>query len=113
MTIIVTQEEKMKKAKSSTTSIVTIDIGKKKKFFKRNSNNFHKMKKYGKPPQHASVNILNEPKKEDFKKKYNFCHLFGYKKVDCIKFETWLDKKGMCSLLVCFESNLVDVSFDT
>ncbi|KAG6641745.1 hypothetical protein CIPAW_09G096200 [Carya illinoinensis] len=113
MTAIVTQEEEMmRKAKSHAAFMVTVDKGK-KKFFKSNSNNFYKMKKYGKPPQQAGMSIPNRPKKEVFKRKCNFCHLFGHKSIDCRRFKSWLDKKGTHSLLVCFESNLVDVHSDT
>ncbi|XP_041003987.1 uncharacterized protein LOC121249343 [Juglans microcarpa x Juglans regia] len=93
--------------------MVTVDKEKNKKFFKGNSGNSHKMKKSGRPPQQASVSVPNEPKNEGFMRRCNFYHLFGHKKVDCRKFKAWLDKKGTCSLLVCFEFNLVDVPFDT
>ncbi|KAG6642075.1 hypothetical protein CIPAW_09G118100, partial [Carya illinoinensis] len=113
MTAIITQEEEMmKKAKSHADFMITIDKGK-KKFFKSNSNNFHKMKKYGKPPQQVGMSVPNGPKKEVFKGKCNFCHLFGHRRIDCRRFKAWIDKKGTHSLLVCFESNLVDVPSDT
>ncbi|KAG6645088.1 hypothetical protein CIPAW_08G099000 [Carya illinoinensis] len=113
MTTSVTQEDEiMKKAKSHDAFMVTVDKGK-KKFFKGNSSNFCKMKKSRKPPQQASMTVPNGPKKEIFKGKCNFCHLFGHKRVDCRKFKAWLDKKGTRLLLVCFESNLVNVPSDT
>ncbi|KAG7960597.1 hypothetical protein I3843_10G132500 [Carya illinoinensis] len=113
MIAIVTQEEKMmKKAKSHAAFMVIVDKGK-KKFFKSNSSNFRKMKKYEKPPQQASMSVPSGPKKEVFRGKCNFCHLFGYRRIECRKFKSWLDKKGTRSLLVCFESNLVDVPSDT
>ncbi|KAG6706951.1 hypothetical protein I3842_06G008500 [Carya illinoinensis] len=99
-------------AKSHAAFMVIVDKGK-KKFFKSNSSNFCKVKKSGKPPQQASMSVPNGRKNEVLKGKYNFCHLFGHRRIDCRKFKAWLDKKGTHSLLVCFESNLIDVPFDT
>lgn len=59
------------------------------------------------------MSILNGPKNEDFKEKNNFCDLFGHKKVDCRKFKPQLHKKCTRSLLVYFESKLVNVPSDT
>ncbi|XP_022859062.1 uncharacterized protein LOC111379859 isoform X1 [Olea europaea var. sylvestris] len=113
MTAIVTQEEEMmKKAKSHAAFMITTNKGT-KKFFKGSSSNSSKMKKFGRPSQQAIVSVSNGPKKEGFKGKCNFRHIFGHKKVDCRKFKAWLDKKGIHSILVCFESNLVDVPSDT
>ncbi|KAG2725088.1 hypothetical protein I3760_01G050000 [Carya illinoinensis] len=112
MIAIVTQEEEMiKKVKSHAVFMVTVDKGK-KKFFKSNNSNFRKMKKSDKPPQQASMSVPNGPKKEVFKGKCNFCHLFGHRRIDCKKFMALLDKKGTCLQLVCFESNLVDAPSD-
>ncbi|KAG6706991.1 hypothetical protein I3842_06G009900 [Carya illinoinensis] len=105
-------QEMMKNAKSHAAFMVTIDKGK-KKFFKSNSSNFRKIKKPGKPPQQASMSVPNGPKNEVFKGKCNFCHLFGHRRIDCRKFKAWLDKKGTRSLLVYFESNLIDVPLNT
>jgi len=52
--------------------------------------------------------------KSKFQDKCKFCNIFGHKKADCFKFKNWLEKKrGKPLALVCFESNLVDVSSNT
>lgn len=58
--------------------MVTVD--KDKKLFKSNNSNFGKMKRFGKPPDQASVSAPNGPKKEGFKGSCNIYHLFGHKK---------------------------------
>ena len=52
------------------------------------------------------------------KKKYNndkcrFCEKLGHFQKDCLKRKTWFKKKGKPSDLVCFESNLAEVSHNT
>lgn len=69
------------------------------------------MKKFGRLPQQATVSVSDGSKKESFKGKHNFCHIFKHKKV-CRKFKACLDNKATHSLLVCFKSNLVDVPSD-
>ena len=73
----------------------------------------YKVKKFKKfSPQAGGCTSL-EPKIEGFKGKCNFCHAFGHKKANCNKFTAWLEKKGTPFMLVCFESNMVDVPFNT
>ncbi|KAL5542843.1 hypothetical protein UlMin_010553 [Ulmus minor] len=47
----------------------------------------------GKPNAHTGVQS-SSTKKDSFLGKCNFCHKFGHKKVDCMKFKAWLEKKA-------------------
>ena len=53
--------------------------------------------------------------KPKFQGKCKVCDIFGHKQAYCFKFKNWLEKKKKCNplALVCFESNLVDVPFNT
>ncbi|KAA8532494.1 hypothetical protein F0562_032527 [Nyssa sinensis] len=42
-----------------------------------------------------------------------FCKKKGHVKKDCPKFQKWLEKKGNQLSLVCYESNMVDVVYNT
>ena len=55
----------------------------------------------------------NAPKNEGFKGKCNYCHKFGHKKSNCRKLKAIQERKGNHWLNVCFESNVIDVCFDT
>ncbi|XP_017621321.1 uncharacterized protein LOC108465501 [Gossypium arboreum] len=52
---------------------------------------------------------------DDIKKesKCFFCKKKGHLKKDCIKFKSWLEKKSKPISLVCFESTMVDFSYNT
>ena len=52
-------------------------------------------------------------KDEMFKEKCNFCHKFGHKKADYRKLKSYLEKKGNCIVMVCLESNIIDVPLNT
>ncbi|GMI78222.1 hypothetical protein HRI_001491500 [Hibiscus trionum] len=51
----------------------------------------------------------------DIKKEFTcfFCKKKRHVKNDCFKNKCWLEKKGKSISLVCFESNMVDVNFNT
>ncbi|KAL4342158.1 hypothetical protein GQ457_08G026470 [Hibiscus cannabinus] len=51
----------------------------------------------------------------DIKKEFTcfFCKKKGHLKKDCVKYKGWLEKKGKSISLVCFESNMVDVNYNT
>ena len=55
----------------------------------------------------------NAPKNEGFKGKFNYCHKFGHKKTNYRKLKVVQEKKGNHWVNVYFESNVIDVSFDT
>ena len=55
----------------------------------------------------------NAPKNETFKEKCKYCHKFGHKKTNYRKLKAVQEKKGNHWVNVCFESNVIDVSFDT
>ena len=55
----------------------------------------------------------NAPKNEGFKGKCNYCHKFGHKKTNYRKLKVIQEKKGNHWVNVYFESNVIDVSFDT
>ncbi len=42
-----------------------------------------------------------------------WCNKPGHKKVDCLKRKQWFEKRGIHSVSVCFESNLIEVPFST
>ena len=42
-----------------------------------------------------------------------FCIKKRHMKKDCVKYKGWLEKKGKSISLVCFESNMVDVNYNT
>ena len=49
-------------------------------------------------------------------KKVNKCFFYkkkGHMKKDCTKFQKWLEKKGKPISFVCYESNMVDVIYNT
>nr|GLL27411.1 uncharacterized protein LOC104242829 [Ipomoea trifida] len=41
------------------------------------------------------------------------CNSSRHKKVECLKKKAWMEKKGIHSVSVCFESNLIEVSSNT
>ena len=41
------------------------------------------------------------------------CKKKGHMKKDCTKFQKWLEKKGKPISFVCYESNMVDVIYNT
>ncbi|KAK8558786.1 hypothetical protein V6N12_042082 [Hibiscus sabdariffa] len=51
----------------------------------------------------------------DIKKEFMcfFCKMKGHLKKDCVKYKGWLEKKGKSISLVWFESNMVDVNYNT
>ncbi|KAL4363863.1 hypothetical protein GQ457_04G012690 [Hibiscus cannabinus] len=51
----------------------------------------------------------------DIKKEFTcfFCKKKGHLKKDCVKYKGWLEKKGKSISLICFESNMVDVNYNT
>ena len=63
-------------------------------------------KKKGKEKMSPQGGIKKESKCYFYKKK-------GHIKKDCIKFKTWLEKKGNLLSLVCYKSNMVDVGHNT
>jgi hypothetical protein len=97
MTVIVTQEEEvMKKGKSHVVlwwqKIANIL---KENFTKgdNSGNKTYKVRKFRKFSQQTGVDIYLEPKKEEFKGKCNFCHVYGHDKENCKKYTVWLEKK--------------------
>ena len=63
-----------------------------------------------KPKGKGKIPIQGEIKKEF---KCLFCKKKGHIRRDCPKFKTWLEKKGNPISLVCYESNMVDVIYNT
>ena len=55
---------------------------------------------------------LQIPPKADIKKdeKCFFCKKKGHVKKKCMKFQKWIEKKGMLTSFVCYESNMVNVN---
>ena len=61
---------------------------------------------------------INDSSTEIHKKEHKddtcrFCGKFGHFQKDCLKRKAWFEKKGKLSALVCFESNLVEVPYNT
>lgn len=63
-----------------------------------------KWKEKGKLPSQAD--IKNESK-------CFFCKKKGHLKKDCVKYKKWLEKRGNLISYVCYESNMVDVNYNT
>ena len=66
----------------------------------------------GKGQGHARLSFTGH-KGEMFKGKCNFCHKFEHKKTDYRKLKFYLEKKGNCIVMVCLESNIIDVPSNT
>ncbi|KAA0039623.1 Retrovirus-related Pol polyprotein from transposon TNT 1-94 [Cucumis melo var. makuwa] len=52
-------------------------------------------------------------KKEQIKDKCRFCNKPGHYQKDCLKRKAWFENKGKHNALVCFESNLTEVPYNT
>ncbi|KAA0061857.1 copia-like pol polyprotein [Cucumis melo var. makuwa] len=52
-------------------------------------------------------------KKGQIKDKYRFCNKPGHYQKDCLKRKAWFENKGKHNALVCFESNLTEVPYNT
>ena len=52
-------------------------------------------------------------KKEHKGDRCHFCKKLGHYQKDCLKCKAWFEKKGKPSAFVCFESNLVEVPYNT
>ncbi|KAK2452328.1 hypothetical protein QL285_000128 [Trifolium repens] len=93
LTICVQEEERLMMEEGEKVNL-TIQ-GKKKKGFAKDKNNI--------PPQPII-------KKES---SCFFCKKKGNMKKDCLKFKSWLDKKGTPFTFVCYESNMVNINDNT
>ena len=65
--------------------------------------------KKGSTTHKASKGIFKKTSKE----RCNFCRKVGHFQKDCMKRRQWFEKKGMNSVLVCFESHFIDVPNNT
>ena len=75
-----------------------------------------KGKKHAKEKQrHHNVNESSSQvhKKEHKNDKYRFSGKSGHFQNDCLKFNTWIEKKGKPSAFTCLESNLTEVPYNT
>ncbi|KAF7823447.1 Retrovirus-related Pol polyprotein from transposon TNT 1-94 [Senna tora] len=75
------------------------------KTLKPKANKFKK----GKTP----VNAPNVERKDQKASKCHFCGKDGYFQKDCLKRKAWFEKKDKSSALVCYESNLAKVPYNT
>ena len=119
MTAILTKEEDdIKVRRKHSISKVTTKDGtnqKKKNFFEKGNRNlqFKKGRTNVKAIPSSAIRHSNGAKVEGFKGKCNFCHKFGHKKVDCRNFKAYLEKKGNYLVMVCLESDIIDVLSNT
>ena len=67
-----------------------------------------KPSKKGKGKQKTPLNHVNKSDIKCF-----FCKKKGHIKKSCPKFKAWLEKKGNLISLVCYESNMVHISYNT
>ncbi|KAL5553643.1 hypothetical protein UlMin_041044 [Ulmus minor] len=99
-TILAKEEDDIKNGRGRSVSVVSnLEHSSQKKNFshKRFSKQFKKKPANEKPTSrkpnaHTGVQSSGT-KKDSFPGKCNFCHKFGHKKIDCMKFKTWLEKK--------------------
>ena len=68
----------------------------------------NKPDKKGKGKQKTPLNHVNKSDIKCF-----FCKKKGHIKKRCPKFKTWLEKKGNLISLVCYDSNMVHISYNT
>ena len=123
MIVILAKEEgDIKKDRARNISMVknSTNNGQKWKFNSNTSNNHktHKIKimntKGNGKNDGNKVNMISSSsgcKYKGFKGKCNFCHKTRHKKEDCWKLKA--KKKGNCIVLVCLESNIIDVPSNT
>ena len=68
----------------------------------------NKPNKKGKGKQKTPLNHVNKSDIKCF-----FCQKKGHIKKSCPKFKAWLEKKGNLISLVCYESNMVHIFYNT
>ena len=115
-TILAKEEEDLKKGKARSISMVTNpNNSQKRKPTSNNSSDQRPSKKKGNHPKGNGQGSSSSAghKNEYFKGKCNFCQYFGRKKADFRKLKAHLEKKGKCLVLVCLESNIIDVPSNT
>ena len=109
----------MKKGRFRSISMVTTQGsgGQKRKYPTNTTSN---EKKYAKKQNTGAMgngkdvpSTSNALKNEGFKGKCNYFHKFGHKKTYGKKLKAFQEKKGNHWVNVCFEYNVIDVSFDT
>ena len=73
------------------------------------------MKKHdkGKGPLKINDGLVHIQKKASKSKNCHFCGKSGHFQTDCPKCKSWFEKKGELITLLCFESNLTEVSHNT
>ena len=69
----------------------------------------------GKKKKESAKNKSHIPPQPTIKKesKYFFCKKKGHMKKDCLKFKSWMDKKGTPFTFVCYESTMVNINHNT
>ena len=70
---------------------------------------------HGKKKGHQPKNKGKIPAQPVIKKesKCFFCKKKGHMKKNCLKFKSWMDKKGTPFAFVCYESNMVSINHNT
>jgi len=73
------------------------------------------MKKHDKGKVSLKINddSLQIQKKVSKDNNCQFCEKSGYFQKDFLKHKSWFEKKGELNVLVCFESNLTEVPYNT
>ena len=112
-TTLAKEEDGIKKGRARIVFVITDNSSQKRKTPPRSSNDqrlsFKKKNVGAKKNVPGVAATSNEANSGGFKGKYNFCHKFGHKKVDCGKLKAYLEKKGNPSIKVCLEYNIIDV----
>ena len=70
----------------------------------------HGKKKRDQPKNKDKIHAQPVIKKES---KCFFCKKKWHMKKDCLKFKSWMDKKGTLFDFVCYESNMVSINHNT
>ena len=74
---------------------------------------FEKKHDKGKGLLKINDGLVQIQKKASTSNNCHFCGKYGHFQKDCPKRKSWFEKKGELNVLVCFESNLTEVSHNT